>query len=260
MENQKGAEEGNSDIMSVKQVSNEMWQTLAQKKIIFGHQSVGLEIIEGMKLIMESLPNTHLNIVELSEMKGKGNGCFAHFQVGKNQDPESKITDFISKMNTEPAKKADVAFFKFCFVDVNKNTDIHKLFQDYKTRMALLKTKNPSIIFVHCTVPLLKKKKSSIKSWIKNLLGKQDHFFDFRHNIKRNQYNEMIIAAYQGKEPIFDIAKAESTYPDGRREFFIEKDRRYFSLIPEYTYDGGHLNEIGRRRVAEQLLLHLANL
>ena len=34
----------------------------------------------------------------------------------------------------------------------------------------------------------------------------------------------------------------------------------YYSMAPEYTTDGGHLNETGRKRVAEQLLIFLANL
>jgi lysophospholipase L1-like esterase len=32
------------------------------------------------------------------------------------------------------------------------------------------------------------------------------------------------------------------------------------SLCPEYTEDGGHLNAVGRKTVAEQLLVFLAGL
>jgi lysophospholipase L1-like esterase len=29
-------------------------------------------------------------------------------------------------------------------------------------------------------------------------------------------------------------------------------------MVPDYTYDGGHLNETGRNKVAKQLLILLA--
>jgi hypothetical protein len=31
-------------------------------------------------------------------------------------------------------------------------------------------------------------------------------------------------------------------------------------MVPEYTTDGGHLNEIGRKKIAEQFLILLAKL
>ncbi len=70
----------------------------------------------------------------------------------------------------------------------------------------------------------------------------------------------MLIKQYEGKEPIFDIAKIESTFPDGTRSSFTKDGKTYYSMVPEYTYDGGHLNETGRKKVAEQLLILLAQL
>jgi len=59
---------------------------------------------------------------------------------------------------------------------------------------------------------------------------------------------------------IFDLAKIESTFPDGRRASFTKDGKTYYSMVPDYTYDGGHLNELGRKIAAEQLLFLLANL
>jgi lysophospholipase L1-like esterase len=56
------------------------------------------------------------------------------------------------------------------------------------------------------------------------------------------------------------MAAVESTYPDGRPCTFRVAGRTYESLVPEYTTDGGHLNERGRRAVAAQLLVFLAGL
>ena len=43
-------------------------------------------------------------------------------------------------------------------------------------------------------------------------------------------------------------------------ETFTKDGENYYSLVPDYTDDGGHLNEKGRKIVAEQLLILLANL
>jgi hypothetical protein len=94
----------------------------------------------------------------------------------------------------------------------------------------------------------------SLKDRIKDLIGKTN-FYD---NRKRNQFNEMMRNEYSGKEPLFDLAKIESTYPDGKELTSIKDGKVQYTLIPDYTYDGGHLNERGRIMVAEKLLLFLA--
>ncbi len=101
--------------------------------------------------------------------------------------------------------------------------------------------------------------KTSIKTWIKKIIGKKD-IWEYDDNIKRNQYNQLLKEYYEGKEPVFDLAKIESTYPDGKRCTFEKDGKTYYSLVSEYTSDGGHLNEKGRKIVAEKLLVFLANL
>jgi hypothetical protein len=58
----------------------------------------------------------------------------------------------------------------------------------------------------------------------------------------------------KARTPILDIAAIESTKPDGSRQSFELDGVTYFSMVPEYTTDGGHLNEIGRKIVAEQFV------
>ena len=79
-------------------------------------------------------------------------------------------------------------------------------------------------------------------------------------NIKRNEFNKLIRKEYAGKEPVFDLAEMESTHPDGRRGAFSKDGKTYYSMIPDYTHDGGYLNEKGRKKDSEQLLILLANL
>jgi hypothetical protein len=84
----------------------------------------------------------------------------------------------------------------------------------------------------------------------------------WRHdgNILRNEYNQKLRKEYNKSGALFDLAKVESTYPDGRRSTFEKNGKSYYCLVPDYTDDGGHLNEIGRKMVAEQFLILLAEL
>ena len=65
---------------------------------------------------------------------------------------------------------------------------------------------------------------------------------------------------YNGVDPILDIATIESTFPDGKRSMLKSGGKPCFTLVPEYTYDNGHLNEIGRKKIAEQFILLLAKI
>jgi hypothetical protein len=79
-------------------------------------------------------------------------------------------------------------------------------------------------------------------------------------NIKRNEFNRLIVNKYEGRESIYDLAKIESTLADGSRASFKSGGRVFFSLAKEYTDDGGHLNDIGKFRAAKELLNVLCNI
>lgn len=97
-----------------------------------------------------------------------------------------------------------------------------------------------------------------LKSQIKKLLGISP--INYLDNTTRNKVNDMLREAYLNKEPIFDLAKYEATLPDGTRAFFKEGNNKIYVLNSRYTDDGGHLNEFGRRIVAEQFLIFLVRL
>jgi len=245
---------------SIKDTPSSAWEKLAQKKIYFGHQSVGNNIFEGIRDVMKENPQIKLNIIETNNSSDFKKPLFAHSKVGKNHDPISKINAFSTLMKKEIGNISNIAFFKFCFVDVDAGTDVQTLFADYKSTMTKLIKEYPKTTFLHFTVPLLRKEKTSFKSKIKALLGKKDSFFANENNIVRNNFNQLLINEYEGKSPVFDLAKIESTYPDGTSESFTADGKTYYSLVPEYTEDGGHLNQTGRKIAAEQLLILLSSL
>jgi lysophospholipase L1-like esterase len=70
----------------------------------------------------------------------------------------------------------------------------------------------------------------------------------------------LVRAAFADREPLFDIARVESTGPGRHPVFFEEKGQKIETLAPEYTSDGGHLNERGQAVVAKELLNVLSRL
>ena len=242
---------------SIKDVSASSWEKLAQKKIYFGHQSVGFNIIDGIKDVMKEYPEINVNIVETADQSDFKVGLLAHSRVGKNVDPKSKITEFANFIDSGIGKKADAAALKFCYVDMTAGTNANNVFNVYSDSILQLKAKYPDMIIIHFTNPLTQRQ-TGLKTWIKKVIGRPIGGVD--DNIKRNEYNEMLIKQYEGKEPIFDIAKIQSTFPDGTRCSFSKDGKTYYSMVPEYTNDGGHLNEVGRKKVAEQFLILLAKL
>ena len=243
---------------SITDVPASKWKALAKKKIYFGHRSVGNNIIAGITDLMKENDQIKLNIVETTDPDDIKGGFFAHSKVGENGNPRSKIEAFKGFVEEGIGGKADIAYFKFCFADIKAETNVQRVFNDYMSTVSRLTEKYPDTIFVHFTVPL-GTTKTSWKTWIKKLMGKKE-IWEYDHNVARNKFNDLLKKEYEGKEPIFDLAKIESTYADGRAETFTRNGHVFYSLVPDYTHDGAHLNELGRKKAAEQLLILLANL
>jgi len=241
----------------IEDVPEAAWKELGEKKIYFGHQSVGFNILEGVRDLMKEHPQIKLNIVETSDEADFNVGIFAHSRVGRNLDAGSKAEAFARLMDGKLGDRVDTAFFKLCYLDVDAKTDVDQVFAAYKAAMAELEEKYPETNFLHVTMPLTTSK-TTWKTWIKKLTGKKD-FWEYDDNVKRNEFNERLSREYGGNGLLFDLAKAEASFPDGKVSSFTKGGKRYYSLVPDYTYDGGHLNETGRKKVAEQLRLYLVN-
>lgn len=242
---------------SLKDVSDAAWEKLSKRTFYFGHQSVGYNIIDGVQDIMKEYPKIKLNIIESHDPASMAPGTFAHSPVGKNTEPKTKIDEFSKYIDNGMGKKADAVALKLCYVDIMKETDAANLFSQYEAEVDKIRKAYPGLKVIHFTSPLTKLQ-SGPKAWIKKIIGRT--YGGVQENINRHEYNERIRAKYQGKDPILDIAQIESTHPDGTRASFEADGKTYYSMVPEYTNDGGHLNEVGRKKVAEQLLLLLANL
>ncbi len=240
---------------SINTLSESQLNELSRKKIYFGHMSVGYNIVDGINDLIKENPRLKINVIESKDPSSIVDPVFAHSAIGNNVDPKSKLADFVQLVESGMGQRVDIAFFKFCYVDVESSTDVAELFKQYKNAMSNLKRKYPKVTFVHVTVPLTIVQ-TGWKAHIKRILGKP--LGGYADNVKRNEYNELLKKEYIEKEPVVDLAAFESTDPKEGRSYFTVNGRVYHSLFPSYTSDGGHLNEKARRLIAEQLLVFLA--
>ena len=244
------------NLMHIKDVPDVAWNKLSNKRIFFGHQSVGEDIIQGIQEIIQEYPKININMFNYQNLTNFDQPFFVERAIGVNEKPYTKNNAFISSFEGDLKGKVDIAFFKYCYVDFNAASDINKIFNNYVEAVTKVKEKNSDMLIVHFTVPLTTNQ-TGVKAWIKQILGRE--IGGVKENIVRNRYNEMVLEKYSGTDIVFDLAKLESTDPYGNREKFEHDNDTYYSMVPLYTYDGGHLNKYGRRYIAEQLLITLAN-
>ena len=196
-------------------------QRVAHERVFFGHQSVGANILQGVK--------------ELSAKEGV----------------PVFIKDQLVPEIGDPLRK----LLKFCYVDINANTDAGALFDQYRRAVNELRAGNPRTVFVHATLALTTVQ-TGPKAWVKRLLGRSA--YGTVENVRRDEYNRLLRATYAGREPIFDLARIESTAPDGTLVTVTWDGVTAPALSPEYSADGGHLNARGRLLAAREFITVLA--
>lgn len=234
----------------LKSVPYQNWEELASKKIYFGHQSVGFNIIDGIAEIIRELPSIKLNMQETNEPSNFNQPIFAHSKIGKNLNPIAKCDDFKRIMESGVGDKVDIAFFKFCYVDIDSESNIDEVFEYYANTISQLEQKYPRAIFVSFTVPL-KSQSAGIKMFIKKLLRMAVD----DGNINRNKFNQKLREKYAQQNTLFDLALYESRRLSEQGNLSTSNLVTY--LRDEYTYDGGHLNQLGKKIIAKYLLLFL---
>lgn len=242
-------------------MSEAEWEKQAKKRIFFGHQSVGYNIIEGVRELLKEYPAIRITIVETDDPDRFDDPVFAHTRVGINGDPASKLEDFERFLESGIGNRADIAIIKFCYVDVNQETDVDKMFATYQASIRNVKAKYPGLTLVNVTISLTSNDdslKTRLKGWVKSLIGRKD---PWRYaNVSRHRLNVRIRKEYGRSSTLFDIAAIESSSPSGGSFTFSYNGQDYPCMYPGYTTDGGHLNDVGKRIVAERLLLLLAKI
>jgi hypothetical protein len=223
-------------------------QRAAQRRIFFGHQSVGYNLVEGLELLGKDRPAARLRLVESRSADALADPGLAHAAVGKNRDPSAKLRDFAAALEGGLGARVDVAMVKLCFIDFNRGADPDQLFAEYRATVGRLRVAFPRLRILHVTVPLTTVQ-SGPRALLKRVLGRP--LWGAPENQLRERYNALLRAEYEGKAPFFDLARVEATLPGGA-------GRTPPALAPEWASDEGHLNPAGSRWAAAHLLRALA--
>lgn len=221
-------------------------QAIAASTVLFGHQSVGANLLEGLRALAQG-EGVALRIAEVKGAPELRPGTFGHVFVAENGDPRRKLASFTTALEgAEP----DVALVKFCYVDFDAGTDARALFSAYEATLRDLRAKHPRTTFVHVTAPLLADE-GILKALAKKLLGKKTGAV--ASNARREEFNALLREAYPG-EPLFDLARVESVDSSGQPVSARLDGKPVPMLAGEYTDDGGHLNAAGSWRAALALV------
>lgn len=228
---------------------------LTSARIFFGHQSVGVNILRGVRLIAQESQAPMPTIAALGPDAAAPRGpVLVESHVGQNTKPESKMQDFERRMERVAASGAvNVALMKFCYVDFGPDTDVQRVFDEYQSMLTRLRARYPQTAFVPVTTPLTvgRSWRGLLKKWIQGV-------DPTAANVRRNEFNERLRHA-DAKTELFDLAAVESTRPDGGRNTFDARGREYEQLIGSYSSDGGHLNDAGARIAAREMVRILAS-
>jgi len=228
-------------------------QRVAAMRIYFGHQSVGGNILDGVKQLSADT-DIPVQVVESRDAQGVSPGTLGHVRVGTNGNPEGKLASFERAIGPAPTN-LDVALVKFCYVDFSESTDVKALFSSYVRTVERIQQRNPRLTVIHTTVPLTVVQ-AGPKAFLKRMLGRAP--YGILENMRREEYNTMLRSKYQGYAPLFDLARIESTNPDGTSAFADWNSVRVPQLSNAYTDDGSHLNQLGRIHAAKSFVKLLA--
>lgn len=227
----------------------------ASRRVFFGHQSVGYNIIDGIISIERKNEGAGLRVVEGVDARILDKPAIAHAAIGVNGDPSGKIKDFVSIVERGVGERVDIALMKFCYVDVGAHTDIEALFSEYSGAISRLRSEYPRAAFPMTTIPLTTVERGP-KALAKKLLGlsirgKED-------NAARERFNALVRRQSTEGDGFFDLARLESEAPGspGSRDAFENRDS--LALREEYSSDGGHLNIRGASFIAERFISFIA--
>lgn len=220
-----------------REVSVATLQTASRARWFFAHQSIGGNVLKGVKALYKanSLPTPAQVSLDQNGAIPSGGGFIAETHIGRNGHPFEKLADFDATLRAGLVGNVDVAVLKFCYADIRSGrVDVDQLFQEYRRIISGLERDYPKVTFIYATAAL-----------------KADTPAD---NVARSRFNGLVRAEYAKSGRLWDLAAIESTTPDGEQVGGMFEGQTYEALYPGFTRDGGHLYDIGTEVAAAPLL------
>lgn len=213
-------------------LSNEEVSKAASLRVYFEHASVGGNIFcdypNGFELLRAI--DSRFSSQRISWKGGFDPTWFAdHAGLADNDrgnpGASEKIRGFASSLAGGIGDRAEVATFKFCWIDTPADAD--GLFESVRTAMGSLEKAHPSTTLVWWTMPL---ERDTARS-------------------ARQSYNDQVRRyCADGNRWLLDIAALESHDESGN--LCADSNGRELQC-PAYSSDGGHLSDSGKVRLAK---------
>ena len=162
---------------------------VSRTKVFFGHQSVGMNVLDGVADVYRVHSMTVPSIEQGGTWPDQDGGFIDHAFIGENEKPALKVHDFDAKMRSGIGRQVDVAMMKFCYIDIKANTDIDALFATYRETMAALQRDFPEVTFIYVTVPLTTEQ--GLPSKLKSLIAGSNGY-GAADNAARERLNSLI--------------------------------------------------------------------
>jgi len=215
---------GNEGIGAFERLPDDEVERLRGRRVLWGHQSVGENIIEGARQL-------GFDFATVSNGGDYGEAHWGEAAVADNGDPERKIRSFITLMTSGGiGRRVEAASFKFCWVDFDDGTDVQDLLDDYDAAIRDLQARFSDVRFLHVTPPLTTDEPEL--------------------NGHRWRYGRELIRRHRDSGLVFDLAAVISTDAAGRQC----KSGNQRRLCPGWASDSGHLNDAGAKRAAKAFL------
>ncbi len=231
-------------------VDQTLFDAVRTKKMLFGHASIGGQIVEGLRTLASQNPSRYAMTFK-EDPPALTSPALAFPYIGPNGNPFDKITRFKNKIESTDANGnvwgnvLDIAYFKFCYVDIGTNSDVNQIFTEYINSVKNLQAQYPNCQFIYFTVPLE---------------GKLDYEYDMIQNKNRHQLNELIRNyVKQNGGYLYDLADLEAYDDSGVYQTFEYQGATYPKawFVPNNyandgwtTDDGAHLNSKGKEHLA----------
>jgi hypothetical protein len=208
---------------SDKLIPQQYLDKVRRMRVLFTHQSVGGNILEGLDALSKQNSARYTLSVSSEEDATALTAGLVELAPGQNENPLSKINGFSELVDVQGfGKVTEVAMMKLCYVDINDRYT--STWNQYRDMMLGLESRYPLVKFVWWTMPLTDEPTA-----------------------ERDSYNTLVRNYTKANNKIlFDIASLESHDPQGR---LVTKNKLPV-LFSGYTEDGGHLTSTGSERVA----------
>ncbi|SER91230.1 hypothetical protein SAMN05443377_1184 [Propionibacterium cyclohexanicum] len=238
---------------SAGQPTREGLDAITDTRVVFGHQSIGMNILSAMPAVFSTfgLQAPQVASVDWPAARDTDSPVFAEIWVGTNGDPLGKISDFAAKIDAATHPYA-IAFMKIGPLDITASTDVSAVFESYTSTMDALAQKHPQTTFVYTTVGLMTEEAgwsgvAASQVGVPATAGGSD-------NARREQYNALIRERFAASGRLFDVAQLQSELPDGRIATKPVDGVAVRVMNPAFSDDSLHLNAAGSQHLAAGML------